>query len=302
RMVRLMDTVSQIADTNASVLITGESGVGKELVADALHHLSGRASGPFVKVSCASFAETLLEDELFGHEKGAFSGAVAPRKGRFELADGGTLFLDEIGDLSQMTQVKLLRVLQERQFERLGGEKTITVDVRLIAATNKDLKQEVQEGRFREDLYYRLNVIHLEVPPLRERREDIPLLMAHFLESFNERNKRKVEGFTTQARSAMLAYDWPGNIRELGNCVESAVVLASQPLIDLDDLPAAIKSASLEERVIIPVGTSLEQAEKALIIATLVAEGGNKSKAAETLGLARKTLYRKIEDYQIGQE
>ncbi len=302
RMVRLMDTVKQIADTNASVLITGESGVGKELVADALHHLSGRARGPFIKVSCASFAETLLEDELFGHEKGAFSGAVSSRKGRFELADGGTLFLDEIGELSQMTQVKLLRVLQERQFERLGGEETITVDVRLLAATNKDLKAEVEAGRFREDLYYRLNVIHLEVPPLRERKEDIPLLMAHFLETFNERNKRKVEGFTTRARSAMLAYDWPGNIRELGNCVESAVVLASKKLIDLDDLPNNIRSASLEERVVIPVGSSIEQAEKALIIATIASVGGNKSKAAETLGLARKTLYRKLEEYEIGQE
>ena len=252
-------------------------------------------------MSCASFAETLLEDELFGHEKGAFSGAVSSRKGRFELADGGTLFLDEIGELSQMTQVKLLRVLQERQFERLGGEATITVDVRLLAATNKDLKAEVEAGRFREDLYYRLNVIHLEVPP-RERKEDIPLLMAHFLESFNERNKRKVEGFTTRARSAMLAYDWPGNIRELGNCVESAVVLASKKLIDLDDLPNNIRSASLEERVVIPVGTSLDQAEKALIIATIASLGGNKSKAAETLGLARKTLYRKLEEYEIGQE
>jgi len=301
-MVRLMDTIKQIADATASVLVTGESGVGKELVADALHNLSSRANGPFIKVSCASFAETLLEDELFGHEKGAFSGAVSSRKGRFELAHKGTLFLDEIGELSQATQVKLLRVLQERQFERLGSEKTITVDVRLIAATNKDLTDEVAEGRFREDLYYRLNVIHLEVPPLRERKEDIPLLMAHFLETYNKRNKRHVEGFTTRARAAMLSYDWPGNIRELANCVESAVVLTAQKVIDLDDLPSAIRTASAEERVVIPVGTSMEQAEKALILATVASSGGNKSKAAEILGLARKTLYRKIQEYQLGQE
>ena len=301
RMVRLMDTVKQVADATASVLVTGESGVGKELVADALHHQSSRATGPFIKVSCASFAETLLEDELFGHEKGAFSGAVSSRKGRFELAHGGTLFLDEIGEISQSTQVKLLRVLQERQFERLGSEKTITVDVRLVAATNRDLKVEVESGRFREDLYYRLNVIHLEVPPLRERKEDIPLLMSHFLEMYNERNKRRVEGFSQRAKAAMLSYDWPGNIRELGNCVESAVVLAGDSIIDLDDLPAVVKNASSEERVVIPVGTTMEQAEKALILATIASCGGNKSKAADTLGVARKTLHRKVQEYKLGE-
>jgi DNA-binding NtrC family response regulator len=282
------------------VLITGESGVGKELVADALHQLSSRSAGAFIKVSCASFAETLLEDELFGHEKGAFSGAVSSRKGRFELAHGGTLFLDEIGEISQSTQVKLLRVLQERQFERLGGEKTITVDVRLVAATNRDLRTEVAQGRFREDLYYRLNVIHLEVPPLRERKEDIPLLMSHFLELYNERNKRRVEGFTARAKAAMLAYDWPGNIRELGNCVESTVVMAANPVIDLDELPANVRNASSEERVVIPVGTTMGQAEKALILATIASCGGNKSKAADTLGIARKTLHRKVQEYQLG--
>src|SRR5690554_3852368 len=301
KMVRLMDTVKQIADTNASILVTGESGVGKELVADAMHHLSSRASGPFIKVSCASFAETLLEDELFGHEKGAFSGAVSARKGRFELAHSGILFLDEIGEISQSTQVKLLRVLQERQFERLGSEKTLTVDVRLVAATNRDLRAEVDAGRFREDLYYRLNVIHLEVPPLRERKEDIPLLMSHFLEMYNERNKRRVEGFSQRAKAAMLAYDWPGNIRELGNCVESAVVLAGDSIIDLDDLPAVVKNASSEERVVIPVGTSMEQAEKALILATIASCGGNKSKAADMLGVARKTLHRKVQEYKLGE-
>ncbi|WP_422480464.1 sigma-54-dependent transcriptional regulator [Pleomorphochaeta sp. DL1XJH-081] len=301
-MVRLMETVKQVADATASVLVTGESGVGKELVADALHQLSSRSNGPFIKVSCASFAETLLEDELFGHERGAFSGATAARKGRFELANGGTLFLDEIGEISQGTQVKLLRVLQERQFERLGGEKTLTVDVRLVAATNRDLRAEVDAGRFREDLYYRLNVIHMEVPPLRERKEDIPLLMSHFLEMYNERNKRQVEGFSQRAKAAMLSYDWPGNIRELGNCVESAVVLASEKIIDLDDLPGAVKNASSEERVVIPVGTTMEQAEKALILATIASCGGNKSKAADILGVARKTLHRKVQEYKLGEQ
>lgn len=299
-MVRLMETVRQVADAQASVLVTGESGVGKELVADAIHQLSSRSSGPFIKVSCASFAETLLEDELFGHEKGAFSGAISSRKGRFELANGGTLFLDEIGEISQSTQVKLLRVLQEQKFERLGGEKTVTVDVRLIAATNRNLKEEVEIGKFREDLYYRLNVVHIEVPPLRERKEDIPLLMSHFLEMYNERNKRHVQGFSQRAKAAMMAYDWPGNIRELGNCVESAVVLAANQIIDLDDLPAVVRNANSEERVVIPVGSTMEQAEKALIVATIAYCGGNKSKAADVLGIARKTLHRKVQEYKLG--
>lgn len=302
KMIRLMERVKQVADAQASVFITGESGVGKELVADAIHHMSVRAKGPFIKVSCASFAETLLEDELFGHEKGAFSGAVSSRKGRFELADGGTLFLDEIGEINQSTQVKLLRVLQERTFERLGSEKTIQVDVRLVAATNRNLKEEVEHGRFREDLYYRLNVVHIEVPPLRERKEDIPLLMAHFLELYNERNNRKIEGFSQRSRAAMLSYDWPGNIRELGNCVESAVVLATNKIIDIEDLPAQIRNAAGEERIVLTVGSTVAQAEKELILATLASCGGNKSKAAETLGLARKTLHRKLQEYEIETE
>jgi DNA-binding NtrC family response regulator len=301
RMVKLMEMVRQVADAQASVLITGESGVGKELVADALHQLSSRATGAFIKVSCASFAESLLEDELFGHEKGAFSGAVSSRKGRFELANGGTLFLDEIGEISPSTQVKLLRVLQERQFERLGSEKTLTVDVRLVAATNRDLHAEVEKGRFREDLFYRLNVIHIEVPPLRERKEDIPLLIAHFLELYNERNHRQVEGFSPRAKAAMLAYEWPGNIRELGNCVESTVVLASDKIIDLDDLPASVRNANSGEKIVLSVGTSMFQAEKEMILATIAYCGGNKSKAADMLGMARKTLHRKVQEYQLGE-
>lgn len=301
-MMRLLERVRQVADAQASVLITGESGVGKELVADAIHQFSSRSKGPYIKVSCASFAETLLEDELFGHERGAFSGAVSARKGRFELADGGTLFLDEIGEINQTVQVKLLRVLQERSFERLGSEKTITVDVRLVAATNRNLKEEVAQGRFREDLYYRLNVVHLDVPPLRERREDIPLLVAHFLDLFNKRNNRQVEGFSQRAKSALMAYDWPGNIRELGNCVESAVVLATEKIIEVEDLPSAIRNSAREERVVLPVGTTMEQAEQALILATLTANGGNKSRTAEVLGLSRKTLHRKLQDYHLETE
>lgn len=301
-MSRLMDTVKQVADAQASVLVTGESGVGKELIGDALHHLSSRSEGPFIKVSCASFAETLLEDELFGHEKGAFSGAISGRKGRFELADKGTLFLDEIGEISQSTQVKLLRVLQERTFERLGGEKSIEVDVRLVAATNRDLSREVEKGNFREDLYYRLNVVHLHVPPLRERKEDIPLLMSHFLEMYTKRNNRQITGFSSRARSALLSYQWPGNIRELGNCIESAVVISTSSVIDLEDLPSAIRNASGTEKIIIPVGTSMDQVERSVILATLASCNGNKSKTADTLKIARKTLHRKLQDYAIESE
>ncbi|MBN2859352.1 MAG: sigma-54-dependent Fis family transcriptional regulator [Sphaerochaetaceae bacterium] len=301
-MSRLMDTVKQVADAQASVLVTGESGVGKELIGDALHHLSSRSEGPFIKVSCASFAETLLEDELFGHEKGAFSGAISGRKGRFELADKGTLFLDEIGEISQSTQVKLLRVLQERTFERLGGEKSIEVDVRLVAATNRDLSMEVEKGNFREDLYYRLNVVHLHVPPLRERKEDIPLLMSHFLEMYTKRNNRQITGFSSRATSALLSYQWPGNIRELGNCIESAVVISTSTVIDLEDLPSAIRTASGTEKIIIPVGTSMDQVERSVILATLASCNGNKSKTADTLKIARKTLHRKLQDYAIESE
>ncbi len=301
-MSRLMDTVKQVADAQASVLVTGESGVGKELIGDALHHLSSRSDGPFIKVSCASFAESLLEDELFGHEKGAFSGAISARKGRFELADTGTLFLDEIGEISQSTQVKLLRVLQERTFERLGGEKSIEVDVRLVAATNRDLSMEVEKGTFREDLYYRLNVVHLHVPPLRERKEDIPLLMSHFLEMYTKRNNRQITGFSSRAKSALLSYHWPGNIRELGNCIESAVVISTSTVIELEDLPSAIRSASGTEKIIIPVGTSMDQVERSVILATLASCSGNKSKTADTLKIARKTLHRKLQEYAIESE
>ena len=301
-VVRMMQIIEQVAASKASVLVTGESGTGKELVADALHKLSPRSSGPLVKVNCASLSPTLLESELFGHEKGAFTGAVSQKKGRFELADGGTIFLDEIGEIDLSTQVKILRVLQERCFERVGGEETISVDVRVVAATNRNLEEEIKKGSFREDLYYRLNVVHIEVPPLRERREDIPLLIADFLETFNKEDGRQVEGFTSAARKAMLAYSWPGNIRELRNTVESCVVLSRGREIDVDDLPPQITSQTGDEEIKIKVGTRLDEAERILILTTIDHCKGNKTRAAEVLGIGRKTLHRKLEEYAGAQD
>jgi len=301
KMVALMDTVAQVAPTKASVLITGESGVGKELVADAIHELSDRGKGPLVKVHCAALSESLLESELFGHEKGSFTGAVSQKRGRFELADGGTIFLDEIGEINLQTQVKLLRVLQDRRFERVGGEKPISVDVRIICATNKDLLSEIEKGNFREDLYYRLNVVHLVVPPLRERKDDIPLLLTSFLTQFSEENGRSIEGFSNAAKRALLAYDWPGNIRELRNCIESAVVLTRSSVIEIEDLPQQIGKAESAGSVSLEVGITLAEAEKRLIISTLAQCGGNKTRAAEVLGIGRKTLHRKLQEYHIDE-
>ena len=301
-MRKVMDLVRRVAPTRASVLVTGESGVGKELVADALHNLSPRRDGPLVKVHCAALAESLLESELFGHEKGAFTGAAARKRGRFELADGGTLFLDEIGEINQTVQIKILRVLQERRFERVGGEETVEVDVRIVAATNRDLAKEVAEGRFREDLYYRLNVVNIPVPPLRERRDDIPLLAMAFLREFAEENGKAVEGLDARARQALYAHSWPGNVRELRNCVESAVVMSRGSTIGLDDLPPSLRAGGGERDIRVPAGSSLAQAEAILIRETLLAQGGNKSRTAESLGIGRKTLYQKIEEYGIETE
>jgi DNA-binding NtrC family response regulator len=300
-MVELMDIVSQVAPTKASVLITGESGVGKELVADAIHELSNRNKGPLIKVHCAALSSSLLESELFGHEKGSFTGAVKEKRGRFELADGGTIFLDEIGEIDAATQVKLLRVLQEKEFERVGGEKPISVDVRIVCATNRDLLKEIEKGNFREDLYYRLNVVHLEVSPLRERKDDIPLLMTSFLTQFSKENNRMIEGFSPQAKRALLSYDWPGNIRELRNCIESAVVLARGSVIEYDDLPPSVTKTENVQNLSLDVGITLAEAEKQLIISTLAQCGGNKTKAAEVLGIGRKTLHRKVQEYHIDQ-
>ncbi len=298
-MQRVMNMVRKVSDTKASVLITGESGVGKEVFADALHTLSSRRNASFVKVHCAALSETLLESELFGHEKGAFTGAESLHKGRFELAHGGTIFLDEIGEINMSTQIKLLRVLQEKKFERVGGEETIEVDVRIIAATNRNLEEEVKAGRFRQDLYYRLNVIHLEVPPLRERKDDIPLLMNAFLEKFARENGKTVTGFDQRARAALYKYDWPGNIRELENCVESAVVMAGGKEITLDDLPPTVSKAEQAESISIPVGMTLEEAERIIIEENLAANKGNKSKTADVLGIGRKTLHRKLAEYGV---
>ncbi len=299
-MRKIFDLIRKVAPTKASVLITGESGVGKELIADAIHNLSPRRDKPLVKVHCAALAESLLESELFGHEKGAFTGAQARKRGRFELADTGSLFLDEIGEINQNVQIKILRVLQERKFERVGGESTIEVDVRFIAATNRDLKAEIAEGRFREDLYYRLNVVNIHVPPLRERREDIPLLAATFLHEFSRENGKQVEGFDPRSRQALYAYDWPGNVRELRNCIESAVVMSSGKFVTIDDLPPGPRSAQEKKEIHLPAFCSIEEAEKIIIAETLAMLGGNKTKTAEVLKIGRKTLYQKIDEYKIG--
>lgn len=295
---RVRTMIEKAAPTKANVLITGESGVGKELVANAIHKQSSRASAPFVIVHCAALSESLLESELFGFEKGAFTGAEAQHKGRFELANGGTIFLDEIGEINQATQVKLLRVLQEKTFERVGGEKTISVDVRVVAATNRNLEDEVKAGRFREDLYYRLNVVRIEMPSLRERKDDIPLLMHSFLREFNIENEKNIKGFDNRSKSALIKYNWPGNIRELKNCIESAVVMCTGDEIKIEDLPSSISAQSEEKTISIPIGITMEEAEKIIIQENLAANNNNKSKTADILGIGRKTLHRKIEEWE----
>lgn len=296
-MQKVQQTIRKVADSRASVLITGESGVGKELVAGAIHALSGRKDSTMINVHCAALSETLLESELFGHEKGAFTGADHLQKGRFELAHGSTIFLDEIGEINQSVQIKILRVLQEKKFERVGGEQTISVDVRVVAATNRNLEEEVKSGRFREDLYYRLNVIHIHVPPLRERKDDIPLLIAAFLDEFNTENGKHITGVDSRARAAMFAYDWPGNIRELRNCMESAVVMCSGSEITLDDLPPTVSSAKADMSIRIPLGITMDEAEKVIVQQNLAANRNNKSKTADILGIGRKTLQRKLAEW-----
>lgn len=300
KIIQLFNKIEQIAPTKASVLIQGDNGVGKEIVANMIYELSGRKNKPFIKVHCAALSETLLESELFGHEKGAFTGAIKTKKGRFELADGGTIFLDEIGEISQNIQVKLLRVIQEKQFERVGGEETITVDVRIISATNLDLKKEVEKGNFREDLYYRLNVISLYIPPLRERREDIPLFISNFISEFSKENNKVITEITSRAKNALINYNWPGNVRELRNVLESAVVLSSDSIIDLDDLPPYIANQNESENILkINLPTTISEIEKNAIISTLKLTNGNKSKASELLGITRKTLQNKIAEYKL---
>jgi two-component system response regulator HydG len=299
---RMMTLVEQVADSSATILIQGESGTGKELVARTIHERSARRTGPFVAVNCAALPEALLESELFGYEKGAFTGAAGRKEGRFELADGGTLFLDEVADLSLVTQPKILRVLQEGEFERLGGTRPIRVDVRIVAATNQDLAQLVRDKRFREDLYYRLKVITIVVPPLRERREDIRVLAEHFLRLYAAKNNRRLEGFTDEALRRLEGYSWPGNVRELENVVERGVVLARGSQIDLADLPEEIAGAAPlpEGTLSVRIGTPLAEVEKRLLEATLRATKGNKTLTARLLGIDVRTVARKLERWDEG--
>jgi two-component system response regulator HydG len=296
-MQAVFKTVQQIAGSRASVLITGESGTGKELIAAAIHQRSPRAKGPFVKLHCAALAESLLESELFGHERGSFTGAQGRRDGRFQQAHGGTLFLDEIGEISPAVQVKLLRFLQEREFERVGGNETISVDVRVIAATNRDLQRMVAEGTFREDLFYRLNVINLEMPALRARPSDVPLLAAHFLRKYSAENGKQVDGFSDDALERLSAYGWPGNVRELENVVERAVVMAQGATIGIGDLPQHLVPAKARGAVQIP-GATMDEIERYAITRTLEATGGSTSRAADILRMSVRKIQYKLHEYE----
>ena len=300
KMRALLDLVGQVGPSKATVLITGESGTGKELIAEALCAASPRASGPFVRLHCAALAESLLESELFGHEKGAFTGAVARREGRFKQADGGTLFLDEIGEIPLGTQVKLLRFLQEKSFERVGGNETLKVDVRLIAATNRDLKAEIKKGHFREDLYYRLNVIAVELPPLRERRQDIGPLASFFLGRYAKENGRNIDGISEQALKVLSAYDWPGNVRELENVIERAVVLCDAPQVDVRHLPPSLVPADQRGGAPPIPGSTIQDLERYAILKTLEACGGSTSKAASILGVSPRKIQYKLHEYSGG--
>lgn len=296
----------RVAPSRSTVLVTGESGTGKELVARALHIASDRKEMPFISVNCMSLSTGLLESELFGHEKGSFTGAVALKRGRFELAQGGTLFLDEIGELSPELQVKLLRVLQERVIERVGGTETIAVDFRLVAATNKNLQEEIAAGRFREDLFYRLNVVNIHLPPLRERREDIPILAGHFLRRFSQENSRQVQGFTPGAVDYLSAYEWPGNVRQLENVIERCVVLTTRDVIDVDDLPPELRDEDTQYKsavdllpLRINLPDTLEKIEAALIRRAMVHSGFVQVKTAELLNVSKSLLQYKLKKYNI---
>jgi DNA-binding NtrC family response regulator len=299
KMVKIFELIHHIAPYDSSVLIIGESGTGKELIANAIHYNSPRASMPFIKVSCASLSEGIIESELFGHEKGAFTGAIASRKGRFELAHQGTLFLDEVEDIPPATQIKLLRVLQEGEFERVGGNKTNRVNIRIIAASNRDLQEAVKEGVFREDLYYRLNVVNIKLPPLRDRRDDIPFLINFFIEKYNQKYHMKVKGISQKAMNDLTDCGWTGNVRELENTIESILVINSPEVIDLQHLPQEMRDFKERPEVIsIKIGTPLDEVEKEMLIQTLRATKGNKRKAAQLLGINVRTIHRKIEEIE----
>jgi two-component system NtrC family response regulator len=298
-MQEVLSVVRRVAPSDATVLIRGESGTGKELIAKALHYASPRAARTLVKVNCAALAESLLEAELFGHEKGAFTGAVAARKGRFELADGGSLFLDEIGDLPPHLQVKLLRVLQEREFERVGSSRPVKVDVRLLAATHRNLEALVREGRFRDDLYYRINVVTIPLPPLRERREDLPLLIDHFLRAFADKNGKSIRGLTREARETLLRYDYPGNVRELENLIERAVVLTRDDVIGLTDLPLTLDPQAADPEQGAGLVAAVEGLERRMIREALAKADGIQTRAAELLGIGERVLRYKLKKYGL---
>ncbi len=302
KMQKVFDLANTIAKSNSNILILGESGTGKELLARAIHNESLRAAGPFIPVSCVALTETLLESELFGHEKGAFTDAIAQKKGKFELADGGTIFLDEIGDISPKLQLSLLRVLQEKEFTRVGGTKSIKVDVRIIAATNRDLKKAVDEGKFRDDLYYRLNVIAIELPPLREHTEDIPLLADHFIEKFNIEMGKKIERISEEALHVMMHHDWPGNVRELENVVERAMVITKETFIKAEDLHLSPQIAEGKGAVPASDDKTIKSVEKKHITKILKENNWNIQKSAEQLGIDRVTLYNKIKKYKLEKE
>jgi two-component system response regulator HydG len=302
-MRELLEMVSYVAPTEASVLISGESGTGKELIAAALHYNSARKNGPFVKVNCAALVENLLESELFGHEKGAFTGADRRREGKFVQANGGTIFLDEISETSPGMQAKLLRVLQEHEVQRVGGQETLAVDARVLAASNRNLEEAVAQGTFREDLYYRLNVVTLQVPPLKERREDIPFLAEYFVEKFAKKNNRQVAGITPRCMALLLNYPWPGNVRELENAIERGIILMRGDYLDEESLPLSVhrfaaKNEGAPASAAVPPG-SLEEAEQTVIKNILAETGGNKSEASRRLNITRKTLLSKMHKYGL---
>ncbi|HHW95818.1 MAG: sigma-54-dependent transcriptional regulator [Myxococcota bacterium] len=295
-MRRVLDVISQVAPASTTILIQGESGTGKELVARSIHRQSNRSQGPFVAINCAAIPATLIESELFGHERGAFTGAFSRREGRFKLADGGTLFLDEIADLDPFMQAKLLRVLQEGEYQRLGGSQTLKVDVRVLASTNKPLLEQVKAGAFREDLFYRLNVIAIQMPPLRERMEDVALLAQHFLAKFADKNRKDIRTISRDAMELLMMHDWPGNVRELENTLEHAVVLSRGDTIRAEDLPDLVASdTTAKQYMTIQLGTPLEDIEQQVIQQTLRFTKGNKRLAAQLLGIATRTVYRKVE-------
>ena len=303
-MEEALNLAGRVATSNATVLLRGESGTGKELVAKAIHYHSPRANFPLIKVNCAALPEALLESELFGHEKGAFTGASAKRIGRFEAADRGTIFLDEIGELTPGMQVKLLRVLQEREFERIGGNQTIKVDVRVITATNRDIEKDIREGKFREDLYYRLNVVSVVIPPLRDRKEDIPALMEHFIKKYAEENKKAISGVAAEARDLLMRYAYPGNVRELENFIERAVVLAKRGTITSADLPLHLQGAGNDDPVpAVPsqgqLNETLDTVERGLILDALKGSNGVQTRAAERLGISERVLRYKLKKYKI---